>query len=145
MKALDILEKVIDEEIEDNQFAIIALNNLCELLMIEFSMSGDEQVLELLEDHIERLANIAKYQNNYSLKLEATNIQILTMWLKAQFSMTDLDMQNARNLLLEARTLADQQDLNRLAEKMTQQQDRLLGQVSQWDDFIRKYYEFIKE
>ena len=144
MKALEILESVVDEEIENNQFAIIALNNLCELLMIEFSISGDEHVLTELEDHNERLASIAKYQNNYALKLEATNIQLLTLWLKAQYSMTDLDMQNARELLTESRNLADQEGLIRLAEKMSQQQERLLGQVSQWDDFIRKYYEFIK-
>lgn len=145
MKAIEILEEIIDEEYEDKKFAIIALNNLCELLMIEFSISGDESVLKELEDHIERLEEIAKYQNNFALKLEATNVQILTLWLKAQFSMTDLDIQNARNLLLETRKLAGEEGLNRLVEKMNQQQERLLGQVTKWDDYIRKYYEFIKE
>ncbi len=145
MKALNILESIADEEPEDKNYAIIALNNLCELLMIEFSISGDTHVLEELEEHIERLEKIAKSQNNYALKLEATNIQILTLWLKAQFSLADLDIQNARNLLLETRNLADEKGLFKLAEKMSQQQERLLGQVTIWDDFIRKYYEFIKE
>jgi len=145
MKALDILENIVDEEPEDKNYAIIALNNLCELLMIEFSISGDAHVLEELEEHIDRIEKIAKYQNNYALRLEATNIQILTLWLKAQFSLTDLDIQNARNLLLETRNLADEKGLFKLAEKMSQQQERLLGQVTIWDDFIRKYYEFIKE
>ncbi|MHA1210990.1 MAG: tetratricopeptide repeat protein [Candidatus Heimdallarchaeota archaeon] len=145
MKALDILESIADEEPENKNYAIIALNNLCELLMIEFSISGDVNVLEELEEHIERLEKIAKSQNNYALRLEAANIQILTLWLKAQFSMADLDIQNARNLLLETRVLADKEGLFKLAEKMNQQQEKLLGQVSLWDDFIRKYYEFIKE
>ncbi|NHJ03868.1 MAG: hypothetical protein EAX90_03530 [Candidatus Heimdallarchaeota archaeon] len=145
MKAIEILEDIIDEDYEDKKFAIIALNNLCELLMIEFSISGDESVLKELEDHIERLKEIAKYQNNFALKLEATNVQILTFWLKAQFSMVDLDIQKARSLLLETRELAGEEGLYRLVEKMNQQQERLLGQVTKWDDFIRKYFEFINE
>ncbi len=145
MKALALLESIADEEPENKNYVIIALNNLCELLMIEFSISGDTKVLVELEEHIEQLAKIAKSQNNYALRLEATNIQILTLWLKAQFSMTDLDIQSARNLLLETRELADQEGLIRLAEKMIQQQERLLGQLSHWDDFIRKYYEFIQK
>ncbi|MHA1435887.1 MAG: hypothetical protein ACTSO7_18770 [Candidatus Heimdallarchaeota archaeon] len=41
--------------------------------------------------------------------------------------------------------MADEKGLFRLAEKMYQQYERILGQVTVWDDFIRKYYEFIKE
>jgi tetratricopeptide (TPR) repeat protein len=145
MKALEILESISDEDPQDKKYAIVALNNLCELLMIEFSISGDENILIELEDHIERLTKIAKFQNNYALKLETTNIQILTLWLKAQYSLAELDIKNTKELLQETKTLAGEEGLFRLVEKMSQQQERLLGQVSKWDDFIRKYYEFIKE
>jgi len=144
-KAVEILIDVVNEKITKHGHSEIALINLCELLMNEFSMSGDAQVLQELECYVEKLSKLAKKQNVYHLRLEANNLQIMTHWLKAQNSMVELDFQKAKTLLNNARQIADAKGLYRLAEKMSQQQERLLGQLSQWDDFIRKYYEFIKE
>jgi hypothetical protein len=69
----------------------------------------------------------------------------MTHWLKAQRSMVEIDFQKARTLLENTRKIADEEGLYVLAEKLTLQQERLLRQLSAWDDFIRKYYEFIKE
>ncbi|MHA1121815.1 MAG: hypothetical protein ACTSPC_03270, partial [Candidatus Heimdallarchaeota archaeon] len=66
-------------------------------------------------------------------------------WLKAQKSMVELDFQKAKTLLNSTRKIADDEGMYRLSEKLVQQQEKLLRQMSQWDDFIRKYYEFIKE
>ena len=91
------------------------------------------------------LSDFAKMQNVRHLRLEANNLQILTHWLKAQRSMVEIDLQKAKTLLDNTWKIADQEGMYRLAEKLTQQQEKLLGQLAQWDDFIRKYYEFIKE
>ena len=144
-KAVEILIDVVNEKITKHGHSEIALINLCELLMNEFSMSGDAEVLQELEFYVEELSEQAKKQNVHHLRLEANNLQIMTHWLKAQKSMVELDFQKAKTLLDNTREIADDKGLYRLAEKLTQQQERLLGQLSQWDDFIRKYYEFIKE
>ena len=144
-KAADILVEVVKEKFTKFGFNLVALINLCELLMNEFSMSGDAQVLQELELYIDELSELAQMQNVCHLRLEANNLQILTHWLKAQKSMVELDFQKAKTLLENTRKIADEEGMYRLAEKLTQQQERLLGQLSQWDDFIRKYYEFIKE
>ncbi|NPD90425.1 MAG: hypothetical protein HGN29_17060 [Asgard group archaeon] len=145
MKAVDILIKVVEEEFTRFGFHIIALINLCELLMNEFSMSGDIQVLEELEHYLGELTDLAKKQNVYHLRLEANNLQILTHWLKAQKSMVDLDFEKAKILLVETQKIADEKGLYRLAEKLTMRTEKQLKQLSEWDDFIRKYYEFIKK
>ena len=144
-KAADILVEVVKEKFTKFGFNLVALINLCELLMNEFSMSGDAQVLQELELYIDELSELAQMQNVCHLRLEANNLQILTHWLKAQKSMVELDFQKAKTLLENTRKIADEKGLYRLAEKLTQQQEKLLVQLSQWDDFIRKYYEFIKE
>ncbi len=59
--------------------------------------------------------------------------------------MVEIDFQKAKIVLDNARKIADEEGLYKLAEKLTLQQERLINQLSQWDDFIRKYYEFIKE
>ncbi|MHA1126702.1 MAG: hypothetical protein ACTSSB_15775, partial [Candidatus Heimdallarchaeota archaeon] len=91
------------------------------------------------------LSELARMQNVYHLVLEATNLEIITLWLKAQKSMIELDIQKAKDLLNSTRKLADEKGLYKLAEKLTQQQEKLLTELSNWDDFIRQYYEFIKE
>jgi len=144
-KAVDILIDVVNEKFTKHGFTLVALINLCELLMNEFSISGDAQVLQELEFYVDKLSELAKMQNVHHLRLEANNLHIITHWLKAQKSMVELDFQKAKTLLENTRKIADEKGLYRLAEKLTQQQEKLLVQLSQWDDFIRKYYEFIKE
>jgi len=144
-KAVDILIDVVNEKFTKFGFNLVALINLCELLMNEFSISGDAQVLKELEFYVDELSELALMQNVYHLRLEANNLHIITHWLKAQKSMVELDFQKAKTLLENTRKIADEKGLYRLAEKLTQQQEKLLVQLSQWDDFIRKYYEFIKE
>ncbi len=144
IKAIDILIKVVEEKSTKHGYPLVALITLCELLMNEYSISGNEQVLEELEFYIKELSELAQKQNIYHLRLEVNNLQILTLWLKAQNSKIEIDLQKAKNLLENTRKVADEAGMIRLAENMTYQQEKLLKQLSQWDDFIRQYYEFIK-
>ena len=144
IKAIELLEEVVEGELTYHSLTVLAMINLCELLLNEFSISGDVEVLLELEEYTQTLNSIAKKQNVYSLKLEAHNIRLLTLWLKAQYSIVDLDIQKARQLLTEARDMADEEGLILLAEKITQQQGHMFERMEKWDDFIRKYYEFIK-
>ena len=41
--------------------------------------------------------------------------------------------------------MADEEGLLRLAEKITRQQGELITRIDNWDEFIKKYYEFIKQ
>lgn len=145
IKAIDILIEVVNTDLPKYEFSLVALISLCELLMSEYSMSGDSQVLEELEFYADKLHILSEEQNVYHLRLEAYNFQILINWLVAQKTTIELDFQKAKNLLTDITEIADGKGLNMLAEKLTRKQEKLLDQLSQWDDFIRKYYEFINE
>ncbi|NPE09329.1 MAG: hypothetical protein GNW80_13670 [Asgard group archaeon] len=145
IKAIEILEIVVKDEILNHTLTVFAMINLCELLINEFSISGDTEVLLELENYTETLTVIAKKQNAYNLKIEANNIRLLTLWLKAQFSIVEIDIQKAKKLLVQARDMADEEGLIKLAEKITRQQGELIARIDHWDEFIRKYYEFIKQ
>jgi len=144
IQAIDFLEEIACEPIADYNTTLVALINLCELLLNEFSISGDEEVLNDLQTHTSRLLDIAQKQNSYTLRVEAYHIRIVTLWLQAQHSKLDINIQNARRLLQEARDLADSHGLIKLASKITTQNDKMLDQLENWDEFIRKYYDFIK-
>jgi len=143
-QAIDILEEIVTDSIADYNTMLVALINLCELLLSEFSISGNDEVLSDLVTHTSRLLDIAQRQNSYTLRVEAYHIRIITLWLQAQHSKADINIQNARRLLHEARDLADSHGLIKLSSKINSQNEKMLDQLENWDNFIRKYYEFIK-
>lgn len=144
IKAIDIFEEIVSERISDYNTLLVALINLCELLLNEFSISGNQEVLDDLQTHTSRLLDIAQKQNSYTLRVEAYHIRIITLWLLAQHSKVDINVQNARKLLQEARELAESHGLARLASKIHTQNEKMLEKLESWDEFIRKYYEVIK-
>ncbi len=40
--------------------------------------------------------------------------------------------------------MADEEGLFRLSEKITQQHGAMIARIDHWDEFIKKYYEFLK-
>lgn len=144
IQAIDILEELVSEPIATYETTLVALISLCEILLNEYSISGDEEVLDDLQTHTSRLLDIAQKQNSYTLRVESYHIRIISLWLQGQHSKLEINIQNARRLLHEARDLADSHGLIKLASKITTQYDGMLEKLENWDGFIRKYYEFIK-
>lgn len=144
LQALIILEEVVEEiwegKIIDQELIIIALINLCELLMNEFSISGENEVMDELEKYTNKLEEIANKQKSlsYILRLEVKNIRLHTIWLKTIYSLADVDLKKARALIEEARDMADEEGLVQFAEKINQQQSRLYNQLLHWNEFIQK-------
>ena len=144
-QAIDILEEIVSEPIATYNTTVVAMVNLCELLLNEYSISGDEEVLTDLETHTSRLLDIAQKQNSYKFRVEAYHVRIISLWLQAQHTKVEIDIQNARRLLQEAIDLADSYGLVKLTSRITTQYDNMLEKLENWDGFIRKYYEFIKQ
>ncbi len=144
IQALIIFEEVIEEiwegKIIDQELIIVALINLCELLMNEFSISGEKEVMDELEKHTDKLEEIANKQKSlsYILRLEVKNIRLHTIWLKTVYSLADVDLKKAKALIEEARDMAGEEGLIQLAEKINQQQSKLYNHLLQWNEFIQK-------
>ena len=144
IQALNILEEVVEEiwegKIIDQELIIIALINLCELLMNEFSISGENEVMNELEKYTDKLEEIANKQKtlSYILRLEVKNIRLNTIWLKTIYSLADVDLKKAKALIEEVRDMADEEGLVQFAEKINQQQSKLYNQLLQWNEFIQK-------
>jgi len=133
-KAEEIMEKIVeegDEEIIDHDLTVEAILNLSELLLEELRSTGDEEILEGLENKVDKLLKIAKEQQSYSLLTE-------TYLLKAQLALVRLDLKEARSLLTQAQVIAEEKGLERLARKISSEHDQLLHQLDQWEELIAK-------
>ena len=128
-KAQELLQDIIEEEIADHSITITALLGLCELLLDELKMSCEPEILSLLQSIVDSLLEIANHQGSHDLLAK-------TYWFQSQLALIDLDLDNARDLLVKAQVIAEERGLRRLAMHISSDHDALLDQLSQWEDFV---------
>ena len=107
------------------------MTNLCEILIYELELTGDEQILKEIDALINRLLEIAESEYLYALLAE-------TYFFKSKVSLLHLDIENSRQLLIKAQKIAKEHDLNRLAKKISNEQDSLLMNLDEWEKKIEK-------
>ncbi|MFX0123073.1 MAG: tetratricopeptide repeat protein [Candidatus Hodarchaeota archaeon] len=126
-EAQQIFHKIINENNVKHEFLVIAKKNLCELLIQELSTSGDEEILGEIKEISQELLAIAEKQKSFSLLIE-------TYILQSKMALLELDLDTARQLLSNARQLAEEKELQRLAVMVSKEYDSLLSQLSKWTD-----------
>lgn len=131
VKAEEILDQIVDEEIVDHQLTVIALLNLCDLLLVEIYTSGDEGALKDMQNRLNILIDIAISQNSHWLLAE-------THVLHSKLSLMGLDIPEARRLLTEAEVIANRHGLGRLAMKISIEHDALLSELSRWEELSER-------
>ncbi len=132
-KAEEILMQILDDMNLDlglvmKPFTILALLNLCEVLLIELHMTGDLEVLEEIESFVAQLLDIAEKSNSYWILCE-------THLLQAKLALIQLDLEDAKQLFTEAQYIAEEHGLNLLARKISSEHDKLLDQLRVWESF----------
>ncbi len=131
VKAEEILEEIVEEEVTFHHLTIQALANLSELLLEELKATGEEEILDEVEEKVDKLLKIAKDQQSHSLLTES-------YLLKAQLALVRLNLKDARTLLSQAQMIAEERGLERLARKISSEHDQLLEQLDQWEELIAK-------
>ncbi|MFX0033429.1 MAG: tetratricopeptide repeat protein [Candidatus Hodarchaeota archaeon] len=125
-KAEEMLKKVVEGEVIDYEITLIALLNLCDLLLIELQSTGDLEIIDELELYITKLRDIAEKNHSFPLLAEVYILQ-------ARLALVTLELNKARKFLTEAQHIADRYKLNRLAIKISTEHDELLKQMNKWE------------
>jgi tetratricopeptide (TPR) repeat protein len=110
-----------------NNINEMALVHLCDLLLVELRMSNDVKLIDEIDRIINRLSKNAKNQNSF-WKLAETYL------LKAKLSFIEMNMGEARKFLTHAQEIADEKGFGLLAQKISDEHDKLLEQLSKWDN-----------
>jgi hypothetical protein len=126
-EAQQIFNKIMDEKELRYEYKIIAKKNLCELLIQELSTSGDEEILDEIKEISQELFDIAEKQQSFSLLIE-------TYILQSKMALLELDLDTARQQLSNARKIAEEKKLQRLAVLISREYDSFLSQLSKWTD-----------
>lgn len=126
-KVEELLKQVI--ETENFSFAIIinALVHLCDLLLSEFRLNNNIEVLDEVNHYIAQLLTIAEKSHSYLYFCE-------TFILQAKLALINLDMKAARRFLTQAQKIAEKYGIRRLAIKISNEHDELLRQLKMWEN-----------
>ncbi|MFW9785542.1 MAG: tetratricopeptide repeat protein, partial [Candidatus Heimdallarchaeota archaeon] len=122
IKAKEILQEVVKEEIIDWEFTERALLHLCDILLFEFQTFKDQEVLPEIDLLINKLLDFGETQSNYNLLAE-------TYLLQGKLASIKLNIGDARQLFTKSERIAENHGLHLLARSISSEHDKLLEQL----------------
>jgi tetratricopeptide (TPR) repeat protein len=123
--AKEHLAEVVDGTFFDYQLSVLALLNLTEILVNELQMTGDSDLLGILEARLAKLLKLANEQGSTLLLVE-------TLLLQFKFALLQLDSDKASQLLNHARSLARQKGFHGISKRIADEHDIMLNELSIW-------------
>ncbi|MFX1569111.1 MAG: tetratricopeptide repeat protein [Promethearchaeota archaeon] len=126
VKAEELLKKIIKKETLHFDLKINALIHLCDLLLSEYRINNDIEVLNELKYYITQLLTIAENAHSFLVFCE-------TFILQAKLSLLTFNMKAARRFLTQAQKIAEIYGIKRLAIKISHEHDKLLKQLNLWE------------
>lgn len=131
VKAQELFQQVAEEEITYFDITVRAHLNLCELLFLEFKNSKDPEILKEIKNSIDKVLNLAKLQNSFSLLAEI-------FILKSKLALIERDVDRARGFLTQAHLIAEEKGLEKLAMSISMEYDAFLIQLGTKNDLIEQ-------
>ena len=140
-EAETILKEIVDEGSNlTPQLRLFTIINLCDMLLEELVITNNDEILNELSPLINQLLSIVKNANSYLWLAE-------TRLLQAKLALIQMNIRDAKKLMIEAQMIADIHGLNLLAIKISNDHDSLLDQSRLWDELLQNaapYSERIK-
>jgi tetratricopeptide (TPR) repeat protein len=131
-QAQQILQAIVDEEIIEHNITILAMWNLCELLVLEITISEVEEDLFLEVTALsEKLHSIAQTQNSSLLTAMA-------LILKTKLSLVEGNVEEANDLLSFAKRITEEKKLHILLPKVKYEQETIQSEFNKWEELIQR-------
>ncbi|MHA1943638.1 MAG: tetratricopeptide repeat protein [Candidatus Thorarchaeota archaeon] len=131
VKAEEILQELVEEDVGDHALTTEAMIHLCDLLLLELKATRAEEVLDSVKDLTQQLVKVAEDQASHPLVVE-------TYLLQSKLALIDFEVNEARRLMTEAKKLADEKGLNRLGQIVQNELDTLQHEVKRWESILEE-------
>ena len=126
-KAEEMLKHIIAEEKVYYDVIIMALLNLCDLLVFDLRATGMLEIIDELNSYIVKLINMAEKNHSFLILAE-------TYLLQARLALLKLNLKESRLLLTKSQNIAEKYGLSRLAIKISSEHDAFLKQQNVWEN-----------
>ncbi len=125
-KAEKILRQIVTEDVFYFELITTALVNLCDILLAEFRVSNNLQILNELEPLITQLLSIGE-------KTQSHRIQAETHLFQAKLALLTFDVKKSRRFLTQAQQIAERYNLNKLAQEISSEHKNLVDRLELWE------------
>ncbi|MFW9773960.1 MAG: tetratricopeptide repeat protein, partial [Candidatus Thorarchaeota archaeon] len=125
-KAEELLKEIVETKTIAFDLIIIAHIHLCEILLMEYRIDNDSEILFEINHYIAKLLTIAEKQHSYFVFCE-------TFILQAKLALLNFDIKSARLFLTQAQKIAESYNMKRLAMKISFEHDDLLKRLNLWE------------
>jgi tetratricopeptide (TPR) repeat protein len=98
----------------------------CELLLSELEMTRELKVLDEIEPIISSLLKVTETKRSYLWLAEVKLLQ-------AKLALIKMNLEDARIFLTQAQGIAEEHGLQRLAQEISEEHDRMLDQLNTWE------------
>ena len=126
VKAEKILRQIIAQEVFHFEHTPVALINLCDILLSEFRVTNNLELLNELEPLIMHLLSVAE-------KTQSHWIQVETYLFQAKLALLSYDMKKSRRFLTQAQQIAEKYNLNKLALEISSEHKNLIDHLELWE------------
>ena len=134
VKSQEILLKIVNEETYsrlDHELTVIAMLNLCELLLDEYRAYGVQEVLTEVDGLLKETFNVAKtYQSNFIL------VEVMT--LQSRFSLLRGKIEKADSYLDQAIAIIEEKDLRELTQRVQEEKQSLQSKLRTWEEMTQE-------
>ncbi|MFX0021017.1 MAG: tetratricopeptide repeat protein [Candidatus Hermodarchaeota archaeon] len=121
-----LFKHIIKTERLHHRLIIDSYINLCDLLLTEFRINNNSEVLDEINSYIAQLLTIAEKSHSYLVFCE-------TFILQAKLALLKFDIKVARRFLTQAQKIAETYGIRRLAMKISYEHDKLLKDLHKWE------------
>jgi len=125
-KAEELFKELIETETIAFDVIIKAHIHLCDILLMEYRIDNDSEILAELNNYITKLSTIAEKQHSYFVFCESFILQ-------AKLALLNFDIKSARLFLTQAQKIAESYSMKRLAMKISFEHDQILKQLDLWE------------
>jgi len=126
-KVEELLKQVIKTKTIRFDTIICAYIHLCDVLLAEYRINNNSEVLDELNQYIAKLLTIAEKSHSYLVFCEAFILQ-------AKLALINFNVKAARRYLTQAQKIAESYGIKRLAMKISHEHDELLKQSTRWEN-----------
>jgi hypothetical protein len=129
-QAQQLFEEILEEEVLDINLTVLAMLNLCELLILEIQYSKKpEELLKQVTALSQKFLEIAEKQHSSALI-------VMAMLLQTKLALVHGDFEEASRLLSSSKELASEKKLGNLLNQVKAEQEAVQAELDKWDDLI---------
>ncbi|MFW9779780.1 MAG: tetratricopeptide repeat protein, partial [Candidatus Heimdallarchaeota archaeon] len=130
-QAQKVFDEIVNEEVLDINLTVLAMLNLCELLILEMEFSKKaEDILDEVTSLSERFREIAEKQQSSALI-------VMAQLLQAKLALVQgADFAEVSHLLSSAKVLASEKKLGTLLNQVNAEKEAVQARQDTWNDLI---------